>query len=531
MAAASQCSRGARRPACVPGDTRPPARRDPRRSGRTRCDAVGCGRGWRLRSRAGRWSSGLRPRTRRGGAPQKAQLDYWAGRTTGHLRSTIRTGKDCRSHQRYEATLFQDAWVWFQGPAGPIANLLQISGAIISVAIFMWGAAYSWFRHRLRHSGALIARLQEDLSYRTEQLDRSKAREKQLETACTEVTRRLAETAGAEIAREVGQRNYKKAHDMAREWLALEGEPITTILRFEAEWAILHATGNAHVAGFVVAEAFASAARTIWPHDTNAAKVADELKRFCDAERIGASPAFRDALEVLEDVDTNRLFDARSVDWALALEQQALHLESRGSFRAALVQIEAALEVLRRELGAEASAPLRIRSTRVRLLLWVGNASSALVEIEDVVAVFSRALGPQHPNTWAGRLLFAQVLQHLGRLADALPIIEDVVKKQTLSPEFGPQHPNTLAAQHLLAQVLQHLGRLADAGLRLVAVRSAASTRPMSPPAQAGAYSPDLPRSRAPRHLSLVRCGRAPAGASCYRHRMSAGRYRGWRTP
>jgi hypothetical protein len=137
--------------------------------------------------------------------------------------------------------LFQEFWTWLGASTGggPLANLFQI----LVTASLVAGAAYGWFRRRLRHSGAVIARLQDDLAHRTQQLDRSLQREKQLAGSYAEVTERLTETALAKINRELRDGNTTVAHGIVQEWLEREGASISSLLRSEAEWATVHAVG------------------------------------------------------------------------------------------------------------------------------------------------------------------------------------------------------------------------------------------------------------------------------------------------
>ena len=127
--------------------------------------------------------------------------------------------------------MLQDFWEWLKGPGSPLANLLEILGAVI----FAVGVAYGLFRRRLRHSGAVIARLQDDLARRTEQLDRARQREKQLEADCSDLTERMIGTTATKLQREIHDGNSIAAHHLVQDWLEREGEEISTLLRFEAQ--------------------------------------------------------------------------------------------------------------------------------------------------------------------------------------------------------------------------------------------------------------------------------------------------------
>jgi hypothetical protein len=321
-------------------------------------------------------------------------------------------------------------------PDSPLANLLQILCAIALAG----GAAYGWFRRRLRHSGALIARLQDDLARRTQQLDTSLKKNKELEENCIELMEHLPETTVANLNREIEDGNNNKAHDVVHNWLEREGEAISILLRFEVGWATEHATGDAHLAGLIVAEAFARAAHTIWPRDKDAAELSEELEKFCTATRLEDTPSFHEALATLANIDPSRLLGAHLVDYALELERTALTLEQENFYRLALLQIDRVVTILRGELGAGARPSLRARTTRVRLLIWAGRVHDALSEIQNITAVFARALGPTHPDSLASRFMLAQVLYSIGRTAEALSVIGDVATKQDASPELASRN-------------------------------------------------------------------------------------------
>ena len=406
-------------------------------------------------------------------------------------------------------------WAWLQGPGAPVANLLQITVAVIAA----WSAAYSWFRRRRRSDRARIARLEEDLSRRTEQLERSKTKEEQLEATCAEITDRLPETIVAKSQRELRDGNHGKAHDIVRDWLHLEGEDVARLLRAEVEWMVTHAVGEHHLAGMVVACAYAAAAAAIWPGDAEAAELEAELRKFCVSDSTGALPSFVTALAVMDNVDADQRLNARAVDQALELERQAGILQGRASFRVALLQVEHALGILCNELGAKASPSLRLQCERGGLLLGLGRYHEALADARAVTESYTTLLGPLHPNTLAGRHLQARVLGSLGRIAEALPIIEDVALKQAASPDLGPLHPDTLASRHLQAQVLHGLGQDTEA---LPIIEDVASKQSTSP--DLGPLHPDTlasrhlqPRSRTapPKHTGKP----ASAGAGARRSR------------
>ena len=104
--------------------------------------------------------------------------------------------------------LLEEFWEWLKGPGSPLANLLQI----LSAVIFTASAAYGLFRRRLRDRAAVIARLQDDLARRTQQLDRARQRENELEADCSDLTERLIETTVIKLHREISDGNSVASH-------------------------------------------------------------------------------------------------------------------------------------------------------------------------------------------------------------------------------------------------------------------------------------------------------------------------------
>jgi tetratricopeptide (TPR) repeat protein len=342
---------------------------------------------------------------------------------------------------------------------GDTAELIKALIGIVTTAI----TVYVWLRRKIRRADVTIARLQDDLRRRDEQHDQNLNRIAELEQLQSDVGRRLPSAVLNRIEHEYSQGNVRPAHHLAAAWLEQEGEALSRLLRFEAEWATIHAVGDAHVSGLVVAGAYANAANAIWPYSHEVRELADELQRFCADAHLGSLPPFHVALGNLHQAEGVAQLDGSAVDRALELEQSALALDDRSSRRLALIQIERAIATLKTQLGAEAPATLRARMLRVRLLSWAGLAHVSLPDIQAITAVYARALGPLHPSTLASRYLLAHVLDTLGRSVEALPIIEDVAKQQEASPEFGADHPSTLASRYLLAQILNKLGRAAEA--------------------------------------------------------------------
>jgi hypothetical protein len=385
---------------------------------------------------------------------------------------------------------------------GDTAELIKALIGIVTTAI----TVYVWLRRKIRRADVTIARLQDDLRRRDEQHDQNLNRIAELEQLQSDVGRRLPSAVLSRIEHEISQGNVRPAHHLATAWLEQEGEALSRLLRFEAEWATTHAVGDAHVSGLVVAGAYANAANAIWPYSHEVRDLADELQRFCADAPLGSLPPFHVALGNLHQAEGVAQLDGSAVDRALELEQSALALEGRSSRRLALIQIERAIATLKTQLGAEAPATLRARMLRVRLLSWAGLAHVSLPDIQAIAAVYTRTLGPSHPSTLASRHLLAQVLDSLGRYTEARPIIEDVANRQEASPDFGPDHPSTLMTRYVLAQVFNSLGRSAEA---LPIIEDLSERQQASPE-----FGPDHPSTLASRYLLahvLATLGRSAA--------------------
>src|SRR3954468_9573915 len=110
------------------------------------------------------------------------------------------------------------AWQFFD-QASPLANLLQIGGAVLASG----SAVYFWFRRRLSHQGAIIEVLREDLNRREQALQQAAIRSEHLERRCGDLQARLAETALAAAHQEWQDGNDVLANRALQGWLECEG--------------------------------------------------------------------------------------------------------------------------------------------------------------------------------------------------------------------------------------------------------------------------------------------------------------------
>lgn len=308
--------------------------------------------------------------------------------------------------------LLQGFWAWVGSTGGAVANLLQILGTAAAAGI----AAYGLLRRRLRHSGAIIARLRDDLEKRTEQLDRSLQNEKQLEANYVEVTSRLAETALADVRNYWRDDNYNHGHRTLIEWVDREGENISKLLLYRVEWTTAHAAGDVRPWGLVAAESYATAAISLWPGNHDAERLLSEIK-ILRTEEAQLSPPATEALAQLEE-RVLEMFEPDLVETADAVESEARRRFFRGHYHTALPLVE-----------------------------WA-------------VILRSRTVGKAAVQTFRTQRLKAYILDRLGHTDKALPIARAVADAEEASPALGPEHPSTLSSRYLVAQLLNTLSHV-----------------------------------------------------------------------
>jgi tetratricopeptide (TPR) repeat protein len=353
-------------------------------------------------------------------------------------------------------TWLQPAWDFFE-KSGPLANFLQIGGALLAGG----GIAYGWMRRRISDKETELESLRNERDDRDRRLHAKAAEARQLQELCDRLKQRLADTALAKAEREWREGNDEPANHALRDWLEQEGKPISRLLQFQAEWAASRAVGDLRPAGLSAAEGFAAGALSLWPENSEAIDLANDMANFRMLEAQERLP-FPSALAVLRDRDADLLhFQAELVEQALAEAAEAAGHLGRGLYHLAMPLIERAVMLLRQQLSPNALQTLRARRLRARLLYKRGYYSDALKEIEGVAAAAetSPELGPENIETLYSRHWLATLLDACGRSAEALPIIEKVAAAQAENSALGLNHPHTQASRTLHAAVLRKLGR------------------------------------------------------------------------
>jgi hypothetical protein len=141
---------------------------------------------------------------------------------------------------------------------------IEIAAAVIVLAGTVYGVGRTIYRRLIRrivrNKDAEIEDLKKDLQHRNASLEEARAGRKAAEARCVELEARLAETVLSEATRQWRFNNYIAGNRVLAEWLEREGENISKVLLYRAEWALAHAAGDFRAAGFVMAEAFATAA-------------------------------------------------------------------------------------------------------------------------------------------------------------------------------------------------------------------------------------------------------------------------------
>ena len=123
--------------------------------------------------------------------------------------------------------------------------------------------------------------------------------------------------------------------------------------------------------------------------------------------------------------------------------------EDLGLYAEATKQLERALEMYRRVLGADNPKTLKIVSRLGRTAYLQTKFAQAEALLSQALAAQRRVLGPEHPDTLYSMFNLGAVYESLGRYAQA-----DALLTQTLEISrrvLGPEHLTTLAAMNSLA--------------------------------------------------------------------------------
>jgi hypothetical protein len=246
------------------------------------------------------------------------------------------------------------------------------------------------------------------------------------------------------------------------DWLESQGATSEALLR-RSEWAVAHAVADLRVAGFVAAEAYATAALVLQPASEGVASLLDAIVSL-RRHRSEMAPSLREALTTLDSAvgATSEIEAAEIVD---AAEAEAKWQFSRGYHITALPVVRRVVSARLKADGADALSTLEARSLEAKVLNFLGRGAQAASIGCDVARAREHhpGLGPLHRSTLASWLFVAPILSALGRSDEALRIAKDVAKKREADPELGAFHPLTLAARFLVAQILTNDGRSKDA--------------------------------------------------------------------
>ena len=122
-----------------------------------------------------------------------------------------------------------------------------------------------------------------------------------------------------------------------------------------------------------------------------------------------------------------------------------------GLYPQAREQVQRALDLRRRVLGANDPKTLRTTSLLARVSLLQGKDAEAEALLTQVLPVSRRILGPEHPDTVYAMNNLANVYQSQGKYAQAETLYSQAleIRRRVL----GHEHPDTLASLNGLANV------------------------------------------------------------------------------
>jgi len=132
-----------------------------------------------------------------------------------------------------------------------------------------------------------------------------------------------------------------------------------------------------------------------------------------------------------------------------------------GLYPEARTQLERALDLRRRALGAENPKTLQTMGRLGRILHLQGKLAQAEALLGQTVQIGRRVLGPEHPDTLASMNHLVYVYAEEGKTAQA-----EALDRQTLEIRrrvLGSEHRDTLISMNNLAAVYAEEGRYAEA--------------------------------------------------------------------
>src|SRR5262249_39492243 len=132
-----------------------------------------------------------------------------------------------------------------------------------------------------------------------------------------------------------------------------------------------------------------------------------------------------------------------------------------GLYPAARTQLERALELHRRVLGAQNPETLKTLNRLGRTVLFQGKYPEAEELLRQSLELQRRLLGPEHPDTLRSMNNLASVYDAQGKYVQA-----EALHSQTLEIKrrvLGPEHPDTLSSMTNLANVYDDQGKYPQA--------------------------------------------------------------------
>jgi tetratricopeptide (TPR) repeat protein len=339
-----------------------------------------------------------------------------------------------------------------------LANLLAVGTGVTTAAGLL--------RRRMSHLGAINAQLEKENAGRLETISELTIAKESAEKANAALLARLPQTALAHHACETRDGNSERAAAVLRSWLGAEGGDVALILYRLANWTAAHAVGELRPAAYGVARAYAGAVQIFAgresPVHKDAQEIAEDLALLKAMEGL-PDIAFEDAVAtLLAHEEKLRIFDADKVLWAKSASREAQRLTMMHKSHLSLPLIERAVQILTREIGADAVPTLEARLQMAIDLRRLGRYEAAFTELDDVVAVQTAlaAAGTTRFDPSGARKERATVLRFQGRYDSALRQIDAVIADMQ---EQGWDEINLLGAKFERACILRWMSRESQA--------------------------------------------------------------------
>jgi eukaryotic-like serine/threonine-protein kinase len=175
---------------------------------------------------------------------------------------------------------------------------------------------------------------------------------------------------------------------------------------------------------------------------------------------LGMYPEARTQLERALELQ-RRVVGAESPQTLRTTASLAVALENQGKYPEAEKLLGQSLDIQRRMLGPEHPDTLRSMNSLAVVYYYEGKYAQAEALCGQVVQIRRRLLGPEHHDTLASTNILAVVYEQEGKYPQA-----EALHGQTLEIErrvLGPEHPDTQASMNNLANVYQSEGKYAQA--------------------------------------------------------------------